>query len=194
MSIEEANKVLEKAIMGVSDEQITFNSREMKRKYNISKIKITKEFPHYLTVEYHGANTKGSKETKFTGYEEMLDEDYLLIQSMIPQICEIMEFPTDWVEDFTVTGLSLNYDTDNDDALRGMVVTMQKKINSLNCPLNINTPFIKFSNYVDNYSTFPSAEATWSNAVNAKVLKIIENTFKYMCGNSKTVQRKFDMV
>ena len=143
-----------------------------------------------MTVKYYGANAKGSKETTFTGYEEMIENDYFLIQDLIPHVCEILEFPEEWKDSITVTGISLNYDIENDGALRGMVVTMQRKVNDLNCPLNINTPFIKFGAYIDEYSQFPPNEATWSNPVNAKILKIVDNTFKYMCGNTKTKQQK----
>lgn len=177
--------VVEKSI----DEQIAINSREMARKYNINKINVGKEIPHFMTVKYSGANAKGSKETTFTGYEELIDDDYFLIQDLIPHVCEILEFPKEWEDSLTVTGISLNYDSDNDNALRGMVVTLQRKINDLNCPLNINTPFIKFGAYIDEYSSYPSNESTWSNPVNAKVLKIVDNAYKYMCGNSKTKQK-----
>ena len=120
----------------------------------------------------------------------MIENDYFLIQDLIPHVCEILEFPKEWIDSITLTGISLNYDIENDGALRGMVVTMQRKVNDLNCPLNINTPFIKFGAYIDEYSQFSSNEATWSNPVNAKILKIIDNTFKYMCGNTKTKQQK----
>lgn len=189
-AFKEANQILKNAIDRRTEDFILLDSREMKRKYQINKINVTKEAPHYLTVKYGGANSKGSKDTTFTGFEELLDNDFSLIQSLVPHVCEILEFPEEWIEDITVTGISLNYDIENDNALRGMVVTMQKGINSLNCPLNINTPFIKFGAYIDEYCQFPPNESTWGNPVNVKILIIIDNAFKYMCGNSKVMQQK----
>ena len=186
---EKSKEILEKMKQSM-DDVVTTQAREMARKYTISKINVTKDVPHFTTVKYYGENAKGSKETTFTGYEEMTENDYFLIQDLIPHVCEILEFPEEWEDSITVTGISLNYDIENDGALRGMVVTMQRKVNDLNCPLNINTPFIKFSAYIDEYSQFPPNEATWSNPVNAKILEIIDNTFKYMCGNTKTKQQK----
>ena len=136
---------------------------------------------------------KGSKETVFTGYEEMILEKYFVIQSLKEAVCEILCFPESWINDIVITGISLNYDAENNNALRGMVVTKQKEIENLNCPLNINTPFIKFSNYVDNYVQFPVEESTWSYEVSETMNEIIGNTYKYMCGETKNVQQKLAM-
>ena len=146
-----------------------------------------------MTVNYSGSNKKGSKETVFTGYEEMILEKYFVIQSLKEAVCEILSFPESWINDIVITGISLNYDAENNNALRGMVVTMQKEIENLNCPLNINTPFIKFSNYVDDYVQFPVEESTWSYEVSETMNEIIGNTYKYMCGETKNVQQKLAM-
>lgn len=194
MTVVEMKKKAEKEIVDTMkqglDDMITTQAKEMAIKYKIDKIKVSKENPHFMTINYGGASAKGSKETTFTGYEEVLFDDYALIQDLIPHVCEILEFPEEWQEQITVTGISFNYDYENDGALRGMVVTMQRKIENLNCPLNINTPFIKFGDYIDNYSQFPPSESVWSNPVAAKIYKIIDNAFKYMCGNTKTQQQK----
>lgn len=171
-----------------TDLQIEKEAIAMERRTLISKIKVDKKF-HAMTVNYSGTNKKGSKETVFTGYEEMILEKYFIIQSLKEAVCEILCFPEDWIDDIVITGISLNYDTENN-ALRGMVVTMQKEIENLNCPLNINTPFIKFSNYVDNYVQFPVEESTWSYEVSETMNEIIGNTYKYMCGETKTTQQK----
>lgn len=70
---------------------------------------------------------------------------------------------------------------------------MQKEIENLNCPLNINTPFIKFAKYVDNFSPYSTEESTWSYDVSNLIDEIINNTYLYMCGDTKTVQQKLAM-
>ena len=175
-----------------TDLQIEADAIAMERRTLISKIKIDKKF-HAMTVNYSGSNKKGSKETVFTGYEEMILEKYFVIQSLKEAVCEILCFPESWIDDIVITGISLNYDAENNNALRGMVVTMQKEIKNLNCPLNINTPFIKFSNYVDDYVQFPVDESTWSYEVSETMNEIIGNTYKYMCGETKNVQQKLAM-
>lgn len=164
----------------------------MSRRTLITKIKVDKKF-HAMTVNYSGFNKKASKETVFTGYEEMILEKYFVIQSLKEAVCKILCFPESWIDDIVITGISLNYDSENNNALRGMVVTMQKEIENLNCPLNINTPFIKFSNYVDDYVQFPVEESTWSYEVSKTMNEIIGNTYKYMCGDTKNVQQKLAM-
>lgn len=175
-----------------TDLQIEVDAIAMQRRTLISKIKVDKKF-HTMTINYSGFNKKASKETVFTGYEEMILEKYFVIQSLKEAVCEILSFPESWINDIVITGISLNYDAENNNALRGMVVTMQKEIENLNCPLNINTPFIKFSEYVDNYVQFPVEESTWSYEVSDTVNQIIGNTYKYMCGETKTVQQKLAM-
>lgn len=171
-----------------TEKQIEIDALALSRRATISKIKVDKKF-HAMTVSYSGSNKKGGKETTYTGYEEMLDKDYDLVQSLKYPVMEILEFPEDWEDDIVVTGISLNYDTEND-ALRGMVITMQKDIENLNCPLNINTPFIKFSGYVADYSPFPVEESCWDYETCERINEIIGNTYKYICGNTKTVQQK----
>lgn len=168
-----------------SEEAIIQQAEAMKRTTLISKIKVDKNF-HAMYVEYGKLNNKSSKETKFTGFEEMLDEKYFLIQSLKEKVCEILCFPVDWVDELIITGISFNYDPENENVLRGMVVTMQKEIEGLNCPLNINTPFIKFSNYVDNFIQFPLEESTWDYEVSETVEEILNNTYLYICGDTKT--------
>ena len=172
-----------------TEKAIIQQAEAMKRTTLISKIKVDKNF-HAMYVEYGKLNKKSSKETKFTGFEEMLDEKYFLIQSLKEKVCEILCFPTDWEDEMVITGISFNYDPEYDNALRGMVVTMQKKIEGLNCPLNINTPFIKFSSYIDNYVQYPPEESTWDYEVSETVEEIIGNTYLYICGDTKTVQEK----
>ena len=172
-----------------AEKEIIEKAEAMKRRSLISKIKIDKNF-HAMTVNYSGSNKKGSKETIYTGYEEMILEKYFVVQSLKEKICEILNFPTDWEDEIVITGISFNYDADNGDVLRGMVVTMQKEIEGLNCPLNINTPFIKFSNYVDDFVQFPVEESTWDYDVSETVEEIINNTYLYMCGETKTIQQK----
>lgn len=172
-----------------SMKQMQQDAEAMKRRTTITKIKVDKKF-HAMTVNYGGSNNKRSKETTFTGYEEMVEKKYFKIQSLKEYVCQILNFPEDWEDDIVVTGISLNYDPENGNALRGMVVTMQKDVENLNCPLNINTPFIKFSNYVDDYVQFPAEESTWDYDVSNKIRDIINDTYLYMCGETKTVQQK----
>ena len=120
----------------------------------------------------------------------MLSEKYDLIQSLKYPVMEILEFPEEWEDDIVVTGITLNHDAEHDNALRGMVVTMQKDVDNLNCPLNINTPFIKFSEYIDNYSPYPCEESCWDYDTGNKVAEIINNAYMYICGDSKTIQTK----
>ena len=169
--------------------QIEKDAIALSRRATINKMKVDKKF-HAMTVLYSGSNKKGGKETTYTGYEEMLNEKYDLIQSLKYPVMEILEFPEEWEDDIVVTGISLNHDSEHDNALRGMVVTMQKDIEGLNCPLNINTPFIKFSEYIDDYSPFPCDESCWDYDVSAKINQIIENAYMYICGDSKTVVQK----
>lgn len=169
--------------------QIEKEAIEMSRKTLISKIKVDKKF-HAMTVSYNGFNKKHSRETTHRGFEEMINEKYLLIQSLKYAVMEILQFPEDWEDDIVVTGISLNYDPENGNALRGMVVTMQKDVENLNCPLNINTPFIKFSNYIDDYVPYPVEESAWDYDISKKIKEIINNTYLYMCGETKTVQQK----
>ena len=168
--------------------QIIADAKAMERKVKISKIKVDKGF-HAMTINYGGSNTKRAKETTFTGYEEMKEEKYFKLQSLKEKVCEILGFPTSWVDELVITGISFNYDTDVDE-MRGMVVTMQKEIEGLNCPLNINTPFIKFSRYVEDNSPFPSNESTWDYDVSNLIDEIISNTYLYMCGETKHIQQK----
>ena len=176
------------SVVNLELERIEKAAAELSRRAKISKIKVDKEF-HAMTINYSGSNKKGGKETIYTGYEEMLNEKYDLIQSLKYPVMEILEFPEDWDDDIVVTGISLNYDTEND-ALRGMVVTMQKDVENLNCPLNINTPFIKFSNYVDDFSPYPVEESCWDYDTSDTINKIINNAYLYICGDTKTVQQK----
>ena len=50
-----------------------------------------------------------------------------------------------------------------------------------------------YPEYVDNYVQFPVDESTWSYEVSDTVNQIIGNTYKYMCGETKTVQQKLAM-
>lgn len=172
-----------------SEKAIIQQAEAMKRTTVISKIKVDKNF-HAMYVEYGKLTKKYSKDTKFTGSEEMLDKKYFLIQSLIEKVCEIMKFPSDWEDEIIITGISFNYDYKNENVLRGMVVTMQKEIEGLNCPLNINTPFIRFSSYVDEYVQFPPEESTWDYKVSATVAEIINNTYLYICGESKAPEQQ----
>ena len=171
--------------------QLQQDAEAMKRRATITKIKVDKKF-HAMTVNYGGSNNKRSKETTFTGYEEMVEKKYFKIQSLKEHVCQILNFPESWEDEIVITGISFNYDTEVD-ALRGMVVTMQKEIENLNCPLNINTPFIKFQQYVDDHSPYPTEESTWDYDVSNLIDEIINNTYLYMCGDTKTVQQKLAM-
>lgn len=171
--------------------QIMQDAEAMKRRATISKIKVDKKF-HAMTVNYGGSNNKRSKETTFTGYEEMVEKKYFKIQSLKEHVCHILNFPESWEDEIVITGISFNYDTEVD-ALRGMVVTMQKEIENLNCPLNINTPFIKFQQYVDDHSPYPTEESTWDYDVSNLIDEIMNDTYLYMCGDTKTVQQKLAM-
>ena len=174
-----------------SMKQMQQDAEAMKRRATITKIKVDKKF-HAMTVNYGGSNNKRSKETTFTGYEEMVEKKYFKIQSLKEYVCHILNFPESWEDEIVITGISFNYDTEVD-ALRGMVVTMQKEIENLNCPLNINTPFIKFQQYVDDHSPYPTEESTWDYDVSNLIDEIINNTYLYMCGDTKTVQQKLAM-
>lgn len=174
-----------------SMKQMQQDAEAMKRRATITKIKVDKKF-HAMTVNYGGSNNKRSKETTFTGYEEMVEKKYFKIQSLKEYVCQILNFPESWEDEIVITGISFNYDTEVD-ALRGMVVTMQKEIENLNCPLNINTPFIKFQQYVDDHSPYPTEESTWDYDVSNLIDEIINNTYLYMCGDTKTVQQKLAM-
>ena len=171
--------------------QMQQDAEAMKRRATITKIKVDKKF-HAMTVNYGGSNNKRSKETTFTGYEEMVEKKYFKIQSLKEYVCRILNFPEEWEDEIVITGIYFNYDTEVD-ALRGMVVTMQKEIGNLNCPLNINTPFIKFQQYVDDHSPYPTEESTWDYDVSNLIDEIINNTYLYMCGDTKTVQQKLAM-
>ena len=118
----------------------------------------------------------------------MIEKKYFKFQDLKEEVCEILGFPEDWLDEITVTGISLNYDPECDE-LRGMVVTMRKDIENLNCPLNINTPFIKFANYCDNYVQFPVEESQWSYETLDLINDIIKDTFMYMCGDTRTPQK-----
>lgn len=168
--------------------QIMQDAEAMKRRATISKIKVDKKF-HAMTVNYGGSNNKRSKETTFTGYEEMVEKKYFKIQSLKEHVCHILNFPESWEDEIVITGISFNYDTEVD-ALRGMVVTMQKEIENLNCPLNINTPFIKFQQYVDDHSPYPTEESTWDYDVSNLIDEIMNDTYLYMCGDTKNCQQK----
>lgn len=184
----DAEKLPKIAEMSETMTKIIADAKVMERKVKISKIKIDKTL-HTMTVNYGGSTSKHTKETTFTGYDEMKEEKYFKLQSLKESVCEILGFPTDWLDDIVVTGISFNYDTDVDE-MRGMVVTMQKEIEGLNCPLNINTPFIKFSRYIENNSPFPANESTWNYEVSNLVDEIIINAFLYMCGETKHIQQK----
>lgn len=171
--------------------QMQQDAEAMKRRATITKIKVDKKF-HAMTVNYGGSNNKRSKETTFTGYEEMVEKKYFKIQSLKEYVCHILNFPESWEDEIVITGISFNYDTEVD-TLRGMVVTMQKEIENLNCPLNINTPFIKFQQYIDDHSPYPTEESTWDYDVSNLIDEIINNTYLYMCGDTKTVQQKLAM-
>ena len=168
--------------------QIMQDAEAMKRRATISKIKVDKKF-HAMTVNYGGSNNKRSKETTFTGYEEMVEKKYFKIQSLKEHVCHILNFPESWEDEIVITGISFNYDTEVDE-LRGMVVTMQKEIENLNCPLNINTPFIKFQQYVDDHSPYPTEESTWDYVVSNLIDEIMDDTYLYMCGDTKNCQQK----
>lgn len=168
--------------------QLIQDAEAMKRKTKISKIKIDKTF-HAMTVNYNGSNTKRSKETTFTGFEEVLDEKYFKIQSLKENVIEILRLPESWSDELIITGISFNYDEAAEE-IRGMVVTMQKEVEGLNCPLNINTPFIKFEEYIQNNSPYPSTESTWNYDVSNLVNEIINDVYRYMCGETKNIQKK----
>ena len=191
--IEQASKELAKAVKESkkteTELQIEKDAIALSRRAFINKIKVDKKF-HAMTINYSGSNKKGGKETTYTGYEERLDKKYDLIQSLIYPVMEILQFPEEWEDDIIVTGISFNYDVENDNSLRGMVVTMQKTVEGLNCPLNINTPFIRFSEWVDNYCSFPSEDACWDYDVSEKVKEIINNCYLYICGDTKNIQEK----
>ena len=176
------------SVVNLELERIEKEAAELSRRAKISKIKVDKNF-HAMTIMYSGSNKKGGKETTYTGYEEMLDKKYDLIQSLKYPVIKILAFPKEWEDDIVVTGISLNYDIEND-VLRGMVITMQKDVENLNCPLNINTPFIKFSNYVADFSPYPVEESCWDYHTSGKINEIIENAYLYICGDTKTVQQK----
>lgn len=160
----------------------------MARRVTISKIKIDKKF-HAMTVNYSGSNNKRSKETTFTGYEEMIEKKYFKVQSLKEHVIEILRFPESWSDELVITGISFNYD-DEVGEMRGMVVTLQKEIEDLNCPLNINTPFIKFERYISENSPYPANESTWNYEVSSLVDEILNITYLYMCGDTKAVQQK----
>lgn len=101
-----------------TDLQIEVDAIAMQRRTLISKIKVDKKF-HTMTINYSGFNKKASKETVFTGYEEMILEKYFVIQSLKEAVCEILSFPESWINDIVITGISLNYDAENNNALRG---------------------------------------------------------------------------
>lgn len=61
--------------------QMQQDAEAMKRRATITKIKVDKNF-HAMTVNYGGSNKKRSKETTFTGYEEMVEKKYFKIQSL----------------------------------------------------------------------------------------------------------------
>lgn len=168
--------------------QMQQDAEAMKRRATITKIKVDKKF-HAMTVNYGGSNNKRSKETTFTGYEEMVEKKYFKIQSLKEYVCQILNFPEEWEDEIVITGISFNYDTEVD-ALCGMVVTMQKEIENLNCPLNINTPFIKFQQYVDDHSPYPTEESTWDYDVSNLIEEIMDDTYLYMCGDTKNCQQK----
>lgn len=163
---------------------------------NNNKItKIKAATTRTLEIMYSKSSTeKYGRETIHKGFEEMLGKKYEKIQGLKEHVCEILEFPCDWVDMLTVTGISLNYDYQNEfetAPLRGMVITMQKKNNGLNCPLNINTPFIKFGYYIDNCTNFEGGdEAAWSDEVYDLINEIIDDACMYMAGETKTVQTK----
>ena len=180
--VNENDKVEEEII-----KKITIEAQLMANTTRLSKIKPDKD-NQTLYIEYHGLNKKYSKETKFAGYEPMIEKKYFKFQDLKEEVCEILGFPEDWLDEITVTGISLNYDPECDE-LRGMVVTMRKDIENLNCPLNINTPFIKFANYCDNYVQFPVEESQWSYETLDLINDILKDTFKYMCGDTRTRQR-----
>lgn len=168
--------------------EMMHEAEAMKRRVTISKIKIDKKF-HAMTVNYSGSNNKRSKETTFTGYEEMIEKKYFKVQSLKEHVIEILRFPESWSDELVITGISFNYD-DEVGEMRGMVVTLQKEIEDLNCPLNINTPFIKFEEYINDNSPYPANESTWSYDVSNLVREILDITYLYMCGDTKTVQQK----
>lgn len=168
--------------------EMMHEAEAMKRRVTISKIKIDKNF-HAMTVNYSGSNNKRSKDTTFTGYEEMLEKKYFKVQSLKEHVIEVLRFPESWSDELVITGISFNYDEEVAQ-MRGMVVTLQKEIEDLNCPLNINTPFIKFEEYINDNSPYPANESTWSYDVSNLVREILDITYLYMCGDTKTVQQK----
>ena len=131
---------------------------------------------------------KGKVKARVQGTRKTPYKVEINISPLKEEVCEILGFPEDWLDEITVTGISLNYDPECDE-LRGMVVTMRKDIENLNCPLNINTPFIKFANYCDNYVQFPVEESQWSYETLDLINDIIKDTFMYMCGDTRTRQR-----
>lgn len=171
--------------------EIMHEAEAMARRVKVSKIKIDKKF-HAMTVNYSGSNNKRSKETTFTGYEGMVEKKYFKVQSLKEHVIKVLRFPESWSDELVITGISFNYDEEVGE-LRGMVVTMQKEIEDLNCPLNINTPFVKFERYIDNHSPYPVNETTWDWEVSNLIDEILNITYLYMCGDTKTVQQKLTM-
>lgn len=133
VAIDSATTKLAEAVMKVVEES----------NFSLSKIKIDR-VAETGEIYYYQGTQKCSKEVKFVGYEQVLPEFLTLFRAMTKHLVTVLDFPEEWLDKITTTGLSITY---KDDEAMGMVITAQMTIEGLNAPLNLNTPFIKFSSY-----------------------------------------------
>jgi len=148
----------------------------------INKIKCDKKQKNSI-IFYQQSTNKNARETVFTGYEEVTDDFYNEFQEMTLVLIDSLQFPGEWADRITTTGLSVSYEQDD---LMGMVITAQMEIPGLNCPLNLNTPFIKFQTYC-NFKGI-SEDVTLDGRCEQLLDNIFEYSKKYMQGESKKQQ------
>lgn len=155
----------------------------------ITKIKIDKK-TNLPEILYRISNSEFSKEVKYIGAEEPRIELIDAFRNMDRHLIKVLPFLEGLEDTITVTGLSITYDDDDYGELMGMVITAQLAIEGLNAPMNINTPFITFSNYALKKDIENCAGTHFSGLCEADLKRIFELAESYMNGDIRAVQLK----
>lgn len=161
---------------------VKFEPKEKSDK-QINKIKLEKK-TGAVSVGFEKNTDSGKKETTFTGFQEARKEFKETFQKLKGVMFDILPCLNDDYQDKTViTGYSISYKGKD---LMGIVMTAQIELPSQNCPLNINTPFVKFQSYCEANGI---DDETQINRTHQKVLsEIFEYTERYIKGESAKQQ------
>lgn len=149
----------------------------------ISKIKIKKD-EKFCEILYYKNGNRSTKEVKFNGYEPALEEFICNLREMSKHVVDVLEFPEEWLSRVTTTSLSITWKEGN---IMGMVITAQMQILGLNCPLNLNTPFIEVYSWA--VSNDSCNDVHFSKECEELLEKIISNAKAYMLGETATKQQ-----